>query len=276
MTRLLSLLVMISCAGCSDPEGGSTPTLPDDERESNAPPSESTQAGGSTEDFTGDFETCSAHTPIERDDASLLGFAPASVLARSTGQFEIEIRWVAPCHSPEAACSNAAQCDDVARYGTSSFASSETTVTIDVQPGAGLAVADHATAEQPYCAEGMSIPVRLAVRSADGGLDEVWDATLGTLDGSDPSVSLSVPLSELAGAIADDASFPSDARFDMQFGFYDDKVWMELEVVAPGAGLTPPSAPRSDEQRLPLPLLWDLLPPFDRCTLELPRDSVAR
>jgi hypothetical protein len=60
-------------------------------------------------------------------------------------------------------------------------------------------------------------------------------------------------------------TLPAEAELQMVFGFYRDKVWMEIDVMHGGS-----------ETALPVPLLSDLIPPFDTCALDFPRAEVAR
>jgi hypothetical protein len=113
----------------------------------------------------------------------------------------------------------------------------------------------------------MSIPVTLRVQTSDGALAELAEVNLGSEspDTTQSIVALRRQVAELQGGLALDSALPGEAEFQMVFGFYRDKVWMEIDVVHGGS-----------ETALPVPLLSDMIPPFDTCALDLPRAEVAR
>ncbi len=266
MTRWIPLLVALPYLACS---GGSADSPSADETVDTARPSSADEiAGGSTEDFTGDMELCSTVSSFALDATTPLGRSGADVLANAEGRFEVPIRWMSLCQQSGIPCSRSTFCDgDSPERPMSTFAGTETTVSIEIAASGEPVLARHETASEQGCAESMSIPVTLRVQTADGALAEVAAVSLGSdsADTTQSVVALRRPVAELQGGLGLDTALPGDAELQMVFGFYGDKVWMEIDVMHGGS-----------ETALPVPLLSDLIPPFDACSLDLPRAEVAR
>jgi hypothetical protein len=224
--------------------------------------------GGSTEDFTGDMEICQTTSYFELDAATPLGASGAEVLSHADGRFEVPIRWMSICQQQGLPCNLSTFCaaDDPDRP-MSAFAGTETRVTVEIQASAEPVWVIHRTPGDEHCAEGMGVPVTLSVQTADGALDETVATQFvsGGGDGTESDLGFSRAVSALQGALARDQSLTADANFNMVFGVYGSKVWMEMDVFKPG-----------NETDLAVPLLSDLLPPFDTCALDIPRADVER
>jgi hypothetical protein len=270
MMRTISLLLLLPCAACSQADDPDTTPASSERGRAEVASSESSDptVGGSTEDFTGDMEVCQTTSLFELDAATPLGPSGAEVLSHAEGRFEVPIRWMSICQQQGLPCSVSTFCaaDDPARP-MSAFAGTETLVSVEIQAQGDPVRVIHRTPGDEQCAQSMSVPVTLSVRTADGALDETVVTELGSDggDGTESTLGFSRAVSQLQGALARDASLSADASFDMVFGFYGSKVWMEMDAIQPG-----------NETDLPVPLLSDLLPPFDTCALDIPRADVER
>jgi hypothetical protein len=269
MMRTISLLLLLPCAACSqadDPD--MTPASIESGRDVASAEASEPSVGGSTEDFTGDMEVCQTTSFFELDAATPLGASGAEVLAHAAGRFEIPIRWMSVCQQQGLPCSLSSFCAaDNPERPMSALAGTETLVSIEIRAQGDPVRVIHRTPSDEQCAQGMSVPVTLSVRTGDGALDETLSTELGSEggDGTESSVGFTRAVSALQGALAQDESLAADAEFNMVFGVYGSKVWMEMDAVRPG-----------NETDLPVPLLSDLLPPFDTCALDIPRADVER
>lgn len=268
MTRWISVLIVLPCIGCSgnDTASPSGRGANGGDTLSSQPTSEI--AGGSTEDFTGDVDPCTTTSMFDLDETTPLGFSGAEVLANAAGRFEVPIRWVSLCQQSGLACSAYDYCDDDSPdRPMPALAGTETTVSIEIEARDELVQVLHRTPADGFCGEGMSVPVAVRVETADGALAEVSEGYLGDVhpDSRQATIGLRRPVAELQGNLGRDSTLPRGAIFRMVFGFYREKAWMEIDVETPGS-----------EVALPVPLLSDMLPPFDTCALDIPRADIAR
>src|SRR5688572_26469551 len=220
MMRRLSLLLLLPCAACSQADDPDTTPASIETGRDDIASSESSDptVGGSTEDFTGDMEVCQTTSFFELDAPTPLGASGAEVLSHAEGRFEVPIRWMSICRQEGLPCGLSTLCaaDDPERP-MSAFAGTETLVTVEIQAQGDAVRVIHRTPEDQHCAQGMSVPVTLSVRTADGALDETIVTELGSEggDGTESTLGFSRSVAELEGALARDESLTADADFNM-------------------------------------------------------------
>jgi hypothetical protein len=263
------MLVVLLCSSCSGedeswPGKYAEPASGIDAEGADAMNRESTDefARRPTEDPT--LASCVTTSSFELDEPTPLGFSAAAVLANAAGRFEVPISWASMCEQSSHPCPRAHLCDGQVRP-ISVLAGTETTLSVEIEVRAQLVEVSYRTPAEPPCGESMFIPVVLRVETADGALDELFESFIvdANLESRHAAIGALRAVVLLQGGLARDAAMPSTAELRMGVGFYDDRVWMEIEVLT------------SRDERPAVSLLSGLLPPFDTCVLDMPRDQIV-
>jgi len=153
------------------------------------------QVGGQTGEETSDgcvFTT----TELSRDERSELGFRPDDVLAFAEGEQQVQFEWL--------------QSGGV-QYGPES-GEGRLTVRLSVVglPKLGRVVASKSHA---LCEDQLRVPVRLALVTAGGALDETFVTTLSAANVDEATVTDSIPSEQLRGTFAFDRDALGARRF---------------------------------------------------------------
>jgi hypothetical protein len=209
---------------------------------------------------------CDAEERLAYDTVSSLGFSPNDVLDTIAGTYEFPIAWFDPCNADAPCAQFSVLCEYAPERAVPTFAGTVTVLTVELEATGDPALAATPGPEpwQVCCPTHMSIPGRLALRTADGALEGVHDVMIGSDDGAGASVFLKGPASIMGGALAEE--LPEGATVELGVCAFDDRASLSLNFFPPG----------SDDGGLPLPLLQEEIRSDVRCPPDVPIDDVRK
>jgi hypothetical protein len=166
------------------------------------------------EDLPGEatMPTCAdTATALSLDEVSALGFAPADLLALSEGAHEETLTW--------ADDRDTAVVVTVSAPTDARFVESEAVYPDSDEPSPAIAI---------ECSDRVEVDLQLSVATADGALDEAWDAVLSGERAELASVQVELDLGALGGSL-DFEAFVAEPAYD------DARAWVRADFDASGS-----------------------------------------
>lgn len=171
---------------------------------------------------------CTKAEELALDAVSGLGFSASDVLPSIVGNYEIPIRWVSPCVEVSG-CTALADCSRFAEQPPVSMAGTTTALSLELT-ASGPAEVMAPGPGQDACGQSMLIPGALSVRTEDGAVDTTLAVVIWTECGSQLSVTVSGPATQLGGTLG--AELGDDVQSQLTFGATQDALfWFQLSFV---------------------------------------------
>lgn len=177
--------------------------------------------------FADRYAPCESSRYEYSGDPSAFHISVDEVLALAEGAFHIPTRWRNSCDARPHYFERPTECDN-AESLVHDLHDSETVVHLVISHEGEPAFIRHATEEQPVCAEGFRLPVKVSIQSDDGVLDEELDLEIWTECGKALSIGFYTPLRSFRGRIRE-VGVPN-GTFEFHFGFFRDRVWADSYV----------------------------------------------